>query len=132
VTNINGTLSPEGLRFGPTDSGKMYLCYREHRGAGNGRDKSVWIIAEVEEYALFCTADDNNWIDHQDCYWAVKNGEILGTKEERVAKFWDRSPWHGFPVLTSDTKPPKDVIRRWREQGVIGRRLEKLIKQGNA
>jgi len=107
----------------------MYLCYREHRGAGSTRDKSVWIIAEVDEYGLFCTADDNDWKDDQDCYWAVKNGEQLGSKEERVAKFWDRNPWHGFPVLTSETKPPNTLIDLWKETAQISKADARRMKR---
>ena len=127
---INREATPDGIKFGPTTSGKMYLCYKEHRGAGDAGDKSVWDIDEVEEYNLFSHSDDQNWVDSNNDYWAVRpNGSPLGKKGEILAKFWDRSPWHGFPIFTNKTQVPKPIVKLWQDSNVITRALAKRIKK---
>lgn len=129
-----GLATPSGIQFGPTSSGKMYLCARWHRGAGSPAHKTSWIIPEAEEYAVFCCADDQVWRDKPGNYWGIKNGEALGENDERVAKFPvpqnSHDPWHGYPVSTGKDKPPIKLINLWRDQSRITRALAKRMKQG--
>lgn len=131
----NGQLTPDGMIFGPTNSGKMYLCAVWHRGAGHADYKTEWDISEWEEYSLFCCADDSHWKDDPGNYWAVKEGgDAIGKNDERVAKFPvpqnDSDHWHGYPVMTGRDKPPKQLINLWRDFGYISKPLAKRMKEG--
>lgn len=130
----SGTATPGGLQFGPTTSGKMYLCANWHRGAGDPTHKTIWVISEHEEYAVFCCADDGKWKDDPGNYWGIKNGEILGENDERVAKFPvpqnQHDPWHGYPVKTGEDKPPIPLINLWRENTLITKAMSKRMKKG--
>lgn len=79
----------DGLLFGPTGSGKMYLAMYDHRGR-NWR-KSCWAIdvPPPHEYAIFDGADARVQVDIAGPYWGVRDasGSTLGTRGERLAKF---------------------------------------------
>lgn len=134
TTTTTGHLTPNGLEFGPTKSGKIYLCANWHRGAGSAHHKTEWTITHSEEFKIFCCADDDNWKDDPGNYWSIKDGEVIGKNEERVAKFPvpqnSHDPWHGYPVMTGDDKPPKPLIDLWEEKSYISRSLAKRMKKG--
>lgn len=135
MADITGILTPDGLRFGPTKSGKMYLCAKWHRGVGSLVHKTEWIVPEAEEYDIFCCADDGNWKDSPGNYWSVKDGgDPIGKNDERVAKFPvpqnSHDPWHGYPILTGEDKPPKMLIDLWEKSSRINRMLAKRMKKG--
>lgn len=138
TSNPNGTMTPDGMQFGPTKSGKRYLCANWHRGRGDGQHKTCWIIEHEAEFLIFCDADENEWKDEAPGnYWGIRrDSEPIGENEERVAKFPvpqnDDDPWHGYPVFTGDngSKPPKPILDRWKSMEYISRSLQKRILKG--
>jgi hypothetical protein len=54
---------PDGLLYGPTPSGKMYLSMYDHRG--RTARKSCWAseVPPPDEYGMFECADSDNRID---------------------------------------------------------------------
>lgn len=139
MTTSNAT--QPGVMFGPTNSGKRYIAVYKHRGSGSRKYKTVWdaSVSPEMEYGIFCRADDGDWRCPDGHYWGVQteDGNILtqlGQGGERLCKFPRTSnandPWHGFPVLSSEHRPPDEFVKEWRERGVISRTIEKRIQKG--
>src|SRR5690242_15936835 len=113
------TAQPDGLLFGPTASGKMYLSMYDHRG--RNRRKSWWAddVDPPEEYSIFEDADDGQHADGDGHLWGLRgpDGSVLGSRGERLAKFpfndVSAAPWHGFPVSPSSGRAseiPSDAL----------------------
>lgn len=142
MSTAAGTPVEGGILFGPNASGKSYLSWFEHRGGD--RRKSQWAtdVAPVEEYRIFCAADDGDWVDASGSYWGVRDaaGRSLGTRGERVSKFPrnDTSPvpWHGYPVAPSSgrpySSPPDDLVHLWIGLGVVTRTFGRKIQRRKA
>src|SRR5262245_39597185 len=98
---MGGTPCPVGLRFGPTTNGKWYLSLHAHRG--HRPIKSAWCIEPDEEYEIFVSSDDGNWVSDLGHYWGVRgpDAETLGNAGERICKFPraqnPQNEWHGYP-----------------------------------
>jgi hypothetical protein len=129
-----GRKTSNGIEFGPTQSGKIYLCAKWHRGRQNTTHKTKWIITYKEEFEVFCCADDADWKDDAGNYWSIKNGEAIGDNDERVAKFPvtqnSHDPWHGYPVRHDRDKPPLRLIYFWKENSLINRVLARRLRDG--
>jgi len=133
-----GKMTPDGMIFGPTKSGKIYLCAKWHRMVGNPH-KSVWTISHYEEYLIFSTSDEKNWRDDKNTYWGIKKEfEVIGKHgidqniEYRIAKFQippnENDVWHGH--TTNADRPPDDIIKIWENEAYISKPRAKSIRKG--
>ena len=76
----------DGILFGPTLSGKLYLSVYYHRQPNRSQDKCIWCIPPTQEYKIFNEIfNDKNWQDSDRHYWGVHNqgNSPLGTLDER-------------------------------------------------
>lgn len=144
VTPI-GVATGSGMLYGPRPGKtKRYLCSNHHRGGRRGGGhKHEWHpvnVPPLREYELFCTADDEKWVDTDGHYWGVGDSEgnlILGLSKERLCKFPLPSnlsdPWHGYPVSPMQEgdkdAPPDDFVEKWIADKAIskvfGRRIQR-------
>ncbi len=126
----------DGILFGPTRSGKLYLSVYYHRQPNRSQDKCIWCIPPAQEYEIFSEADGKNWQDSDGHYWGVHNqgNSPLGTQDERFCKFPRTSnsgdAWHGYPVGRSKDTPSDDFINNWIENKVISRKIGRDIQRG--
>jgi hypothetical protein len=128
--------------FWPTPRGKTYLSDDRHRGRGNVHHKNAWspALPRIEEFAVFCRADEGDW-HRAPGYWSfrMENGRLmaLGACEERLCHFPrpsnDTDPWHGYPVSPledQDDALPDDLVDEWVATGVLtytwGQRIKDL------
>lgn len=134
----NVIVEPDGHKFGPNASGKIYISLNYHR---SGRtDKSNWCVSRQKEYEIFCAADTGNWSDFKGNYWGVGDPEgrtELGTKGELICKFPRTSnttdPWHGFPVHRDDHDkhaPPLEFVEQWIALAVVTKTFGRRIQKG--
>lgn len=133
------TTHPDGLLFGPTPGGKTYLAIYEHRG--RNRVKSTWAsdVSPPDEYSIFETADGRGHADTDGHIWGVRDreGAVLGTRGERLAKFpfngVTESPWHGYPVTPASGRrseiPPDELVERLIAAGSLSRTLGRKIQR---
>lgn len=133
----SGKITPSGILFTVSKSGKNYLCMHKHRGHGSPLHKTCWNIPEIEEFNIFCDSDNYSWNDSKGDYWGVKkDGSSIGNGDERVAKFPKPvnpiDPWHGYPVMTGrkNDKPSLKIIDNWLKIKYIDRILARRIKLG--
>lgn len=139
MTTISPKVSADGLEYGPTASGKMYLAMYKHRATKNPH-KSFWNTAfkPLAEYQLFDRCDVYGWADTKNNYWGIVNGgkEEIGALGERVGyfPFTDNpsTPWHGYPVSTSDVDyvVPENLLNQWETAGEITAIMAKRIRRG--
>lgn len=124
------TATADGIEFGPNSRDKRYVSLYRHRGSGSFVHKSCWLasVKPPEEYGIFCTADEADWVDTSGSYWGFKgsNAAALGTLGQRLAKFPrvsnEADPWHGYPtdLLGSELGGPDDfVISKMAEGGQL-------------
>ncbi len=131
-----GTARQDGVLYGPTKSGKMYVSLYYHRQTNRMQDKCIWGISSAEEYEIFDEADGKNWQDIRGHYWGVRNqGDTpLGTQDERICKFPRTSnshdAWHGYPVGHAKDTPSDDFIEDWIKNGIISRKNGRDIQRG--
>jgi hypothetical protein len=128
-----------GVEFGPTPSGKTYICLYDHRGANWRKSQWASYVAPTDEFQIFSNADGGNWRDNAGHYWGVLTAEAppLGTRGEGLAKFPANSvasaPWHGFPVsprLRGEVDaPPYAFVDDWWRQGVVTRTVARRIQR---
>ena len=118
-----------------TSTGKNYRALDYHRTGGNPH-KTVWIIPRPEEFALFCTADDEQWRDHRG-YWSFRNGtrESNCNNRARIAHFPTPSnaadDWHGYPIaLNPVRRPESQLANQWVAQELISFAIGEKIKRG--
>lgn len=106
---MKGAAAPDGIHFGPTATGKLYISMYTHRGMKPM--KTCWHpnIPPKEEFELFTHSDVNQWLDARGHYWSHKEGGAaeLGTAGERIAK---------HPRTTNPTDPSRGC--RTRERSV--------------
>lgn len=133
--------TPDGLEYGPTVNGKMYLSVFKHRGKSS-QHKNIWssAITPDMEYEIFFSSDEYDWCDQNQNYWGVlEKGETrLGEKGERICKFPctsnEQDPWHGYPASPKEKgpgdSPPDSLVEQWIKDDVIkkeiGRKIQKL------
>jgi hypothetical protein len=134
----SGTPSAQGIAFGPTASGKMYVSLFAHRGANPAKSCSTASTPPHAEYGIFNESDRRAWHDTSGHYWGVQDGgrTIIGTRGERLAKFPRTaipSPWHGFPVSPyargSVDAPPDDFVEAWIESGAVSKTIGGKIER---
>lgn len=133
-----GTVVSDGVKFGPTKSGKIYISLNYHRSNTGRKGKSLWNsdIARKLEFEIFREADKENWRDGDGHYWGLRDQGLteLGTEEQRICKFPHTSniqdPWHGYPVGRSKDTPSDDFIEQWIKSGVINKTIGKNIEKG--
>ncbi|MGW1450991.1 hypothetical protein ACWCO3_22280 [Micromonospora sp. NPDC002411] len=136
---MTGDARSDGILYGPTANGKLYLSMFTHRGARPV--KTAWHrnVSPEDEYDLFCRSDDGDWKDERGHYWSLgkEDGSTeLGMTGERLAKHPSNAnagvPWHGYPVSPrrrGDADSPTDqLISRWVEDGVITRSFARRIR----
>lgn len=132
---------PDGLEYGPTLNGKMYLSVFKHRGKSS-QHKNIWssAITHDMEYGIFCSSDESDWCDQKKNYWGVldKGETRLGDRGERICKFPctsnEQDPWHGYPASPKEKgagdSPPDSLVDQWIKDDVIkkeiGRKIQKL------
>ena len=137
-----GTANSDGIVFGPTGAGTMYISLYYHRPTAARRaEKNQWNsdFPPPFEYALYELAEIQVWVDNTGHYWGVHNNgtTVLGSLGQRIAKFPRPSnmgdPRHGYPVSPQqrgdpDT-PPEDLVEQWIDANVVtktlGRRIQK-------
>lgn len=136
------TAHPDGLLFGPTVNGKVYLSAYDHRG--RDRSKSTWAgdLPPPEEYSIFARADAADHADTNGHYWGVRNvvGQVLGSRGERLAKFPFNAtpavPWHGYPVSPASARaseiPPDELIETFIGTGVVSRTFGRKLQRRRA
>lgn len=135
-----GTATGNGIQFGPTANGTVYICMNYHRG-GRKPDKNYWdpAFAPADEYGLFEGAETEEWSDDDNHLWGVVGGGTvsIGLRGEKIAKFPApqnaHDPWHGYPVSPRDRvvdTPPDGVIDNWLDNNVITRAVARRIKKG--
>jgi hypothetical protein len=133
--------TPDGLEYGPTVNGKMYLSVSKHRGKSSPH-KNIWssAISRDTEYGILCSSDEYDWYDQKKNYWGVleKGEAILGERGERICKFPctsnEQDPWHGYPASPREKgqgdAPPDSLVEQWIKDDVIkkeiGRKIQKL------
>jgi hypothetical protein len=134
--------TPDGLIFGPTANGRMYLSTYEHRG--RNRVKSRWAddLDPPEEYSIFDRADASDHSDSNGHFWGIRDppGAVLGTRGERLAKFPFNAvpavPWHGFPVSPASGRaseiPPDELVDFMIGAGAISRTLGRKLQRRKA
>ena len=108
----------------------------------HGQDVTAaqWVLELTDEFAVFDAAD---WHDLSDdggnLFGLIHDGTqwvMLGTREEQVAKFPAAptgAPWHGYPVWPlagQADRPPKAVLTRMRDTGVITEIARKRLMAG--
>jgi len=139
MSNDKGVMTPNGIIFGPTKLGKLYLCSKKHRMEGNPH-KTVWVITHLEEYLIFSDADNGNWKDEKGNYWGIQKGfGIIGKQKIikfHIAKFIgpqnSHEEWHGYPELNTRNRPSDAIINQWENIGYINKPLADRIKEGKA
>jgi hypothetical protein len=128
-------------------SGYQYQFTPKHHGMDPNAAQWLPSLTLNEEFAVFDTADTNNWLDAQgNLYGAEKVGaddlRILGTQGEQVAKFpvtAQNQAWHGYPAwplawgnrADDDMKPTKAVFEKMEQSGLITKRGRKRLWKGD-
>jgi hypothetical protein len=122
-----------------------YFFASQHRNHANA-EKSQWQISMPEEIECFIEAKSEGWAGNQ-CGWGLKldadqNLEVLGTNTHhehlKIAKFIDSSKnsiWHGYPadyIRKSQDRPNVEVLRSWKDKGVISKYHMTRIRGGKA
>jgi hypothetical protein len=113
-----------GRLYGPTASGREYLCSGRHRNWRHPH-KSTWLqsVTEQQESDFYEEAETQGWQADDEHWWTSRDCSVdLGTAGQRLAFFPKPTnatdPSHGYPVTTyrsRDYKVPEDVISRWEE-----------------
>ncbi|MDJ0677775.1 MAG: hypothetical protein QNJ36_20735 [Calothrix sp. MO_167.B42] len=132
----------DGLEYGPTVNGKMYLSVFKHRGNGSPLHKNKWCVPPDTEYDIFCNSDRHSLYDSNQNYWGVlDNGKSqLGEKGERLSKFPCTSnpqdPWHGYPVFSVEERKrnalPTDfdsLVNQWIINNIITKEVGRKIQK---
>lgn len=136
----SGTPSPNGITFGPNNSGKLYLSDYRHRGNGDSRFKSFWLttVPAWMEFEIFCDSDDKQLADEDgNLFGCLNDGESeVGTEGEVLCKFWDprnaTNPWHGHPVspsLRTADELEIDLVQQWIDKQLISRTFGRNIQK---
>jgi len=133
-----------------TKSGKRYQFYKSHHGQGTP-DDAQWLkeIGYREEFGIFSESDQKCISDQHGNLFGIKHKHKivleLGTRGERIAKFWcpsEGSPWHGFPLYPLKRnvpenrkgygcRPPKDVFLRMQSCGLVSERDRIRLYRGD-
>ena len=128
----------EGVEFGPTGTGKLYLSAFHHRGTRNV-NKTCWRseFTPEREFGLFAEGDGKDWFCADGHLWCIADGgrTVLGKGGERigfcphVAEPVRR--WHGYPVrAVVDYDVPEEVVCRWEEGKEISPITARRIRGG--
>ncbi|PZV26206.1 MAG: hypothetical protein DCF12_11070 [Snowella sp.] len=134
--------TPDGLEYGPTIKGKIYLSLFYHRGDGSRMFKNRWCVLPDIEYDIFSFSDENSLYDAKQNYWGVlEQGQtVIGEKGERLSKFPcttnPQDAWHGYPVFCVDERKrnalPSDfdkLVERWIIDGIITKEIGRKIQK---
>ena len=114
--NITKTKTSDGLEFRDNNDNSVYLCTNDHRGNA-GSTKSMWCVSEDQEYEVYSDSRSRDQSCSSGHLWGFGNfegTEILGTRGEVVAKFTGPA-WHGYPIMCKDTRPPKELVKKLRD-----------------
>jgi hypothetical protein len=112
---MTGRARSDGILYGPTGRGKLYLSMFAHRGARPVKTAWHMDITPDIEFWLFDKGDENDWQDERGHFWSLGDGDgdgatILGMTGERLCKHprntSTAAPWHGYPVSPRDTATP--------------------------
>jgi hypothetical protein len=124
--------------LGPTSSGKMYQSIIKHRDSNPSEAQWLSTISPQDEYALFDTADQSQWLDASGDYWSLRiDRKVLGAEGERISKHPNPSnilvPWHGYPASPArrggGDKPARTIIEAWLSAQLINRSFAKRLKK---
>lgn len=125
--------------FGPTKNNNFYFPHPQHnKNASKNKHKTRWILKENEQYEVFRISDENAWIckSNSALFSILNNGsEIFGENEERLAFFRvpnnTTTPWHGFPVFSSDYEISTILLDDWIKNKVITLAIRMKIERGS-
>jgi hypothetical protein len=121
--------------------GLTYIHKTDHRDGS--RQKSQWIISQLDERGSFILMYDSNW-KHDHIGWGLhiqdRCANYLGTDNTGtyhliVAKFVDGDrieKWHGYPAdhtYNPQDIPSRDILWQWKNMGYIGTcKVRKILK----
>ena len=137
-----GHPTPAGVRVGPTTRGSFYLARNDHQHyATPQRNRWNRQYRPPAQFVVLDDAERYSWMDSSQNLWGVSPGlPVLGTQDERIAKFPARSNpsdhWHGYPVSALDPgrefshRPDPEIVSKWHSKGYIDERQRARIKRG--